>query len=172
MIKKLIVLIALSCAACQSQMIEEKLPSNNAEYLIQHPKDWDFRNYGFDGDTYTDPYLEASATLTYGKLLDAKISIYFIEKLGTHCVLKETTAHTYQEAEVSLTQESRKKALGEFLDEWKKDGQTEFVRVYFAASDKKECILFDLYRKKGSKQKQILKSFHDIISSFHEVAKK
>jgi len=168
MIQKLIILIALFCSACQIQEEVEKLSSNNAEYSIQHPKDWNFFNYGFDGDTYDEPYLEASATLTHGKLLDAKISIYFIEKSDNNCVLEGIISHTYQEVDGNLTRENRIKALDKFFDEWKEDEQEDFARVYFAASDK-ECVLFELYKKKNSKH--VFRTFHDLIYSFHRVVK-
>ncbi len=168
MIKKLIILTILFFSACQSQMVEEKLSSNDVEYSIQHPKDWDFRNYGFDGDTYDDPHLEANATLTYGKLLDAKISIYLIEKSDNNCALKGITSHTYQEVNGDLTKESRMKSLNKFFDEWREDEKEEFARVYFAASDK-ECVLFELYKKKNSNH--VFRTFYDLIDSFHKIEK-
>lgn len=170
MIKKLIILITLFCLSCQSQITESKISNNNSEYLIQHPKDWTFFNYGFDGDTYEDPYLEANSTLTYGKLLDAKIAIYFIKKelSSSNCVLKESISYSYQEDKINLTEDNRRKALSKFFDEWKKNDQIEFARVYFAV-DNKECVLFDLIIRKKSDQEKILNYFYQIISSFEKI---
>ena len=112
--------------------------------------------------------MEANATLTYGKLLDAKISIYLIEKSGNDCALKGITSHTYQEVNGDLTKKSRMKSLNKFFDEWREDKKEEFARVYFAASDK-ECVLFELYKKKNSNH--VFRTFYDLIDSFHKIEK-
>ncbi len=169
MIKNLIILISIFCYSCQNKVKEELLISDGVKYSIQHPKNWDFLNYGFDGDTYEEPHLEASATLTYGKLLDAKIAMYFIEKLGGKCVLKGILAHTYQELDKTLTKEMRTKALRQFFNQWENDDKkAEFARIYFSASDK-ECILFELYSKEDQKQKHTFENFYKIIISFHKI---
>lgn len=167
MIRKLVIFVSFLCVACQSRGVEKIILNGESKYSIQSPEGWDFFDYGFDGDVYENPSLEPSATLTYGKYLDAKITVFFIPKSNAGCVLKATTTHSYEETSNLITREVRKRVLEKKLYEWKGDHQTELVRIYFSAN-RDECVLFELFKRKSVDRAQVFEDFDKIVNSLRD----
>ncbi len=159
------ILVIMISASCINKMKERRLLSEVGEYSIRYPKDWNFFDYGFDGDTYYDPYLAPSATLTYGKNLDAKVVIFFLQNLGGEgCNIGNASPYDYNESKAKELRNDRLKLINESLLKWKSDNQVSMIRIYFAASDK-ECVLFELSRAKDSKLDYM--AFYEVIKSLN-----
>ncbi len=163
--KPIMILVIMISASCINKMKERRLLSEVGEYSIRHPQDWNFFDYGFDGDTYYDQHLAPSATLTYGKNLDAKVVIFFLKKpVGEGCDIGNSSPYDYNENKDADLRNERLNLINESILKWKSDHKVLKIKIYFAASDK-ECVLFEL--SKGKNDNFDYDNFYRIIKSLN-----